>query len=211
LIPRLAKRFGKTHIIDMSVLDKLGVPAFNVEKGDSIDSATYRLKVTGLVEEEREFSFEEIKRMPFTRQSARLTSVSGWSVRAEWEGVSWADFLKLVRPKSGATHVTFKSPGGYDTSVGMKDLENPRVMIVYGVEGAPLESKFGGPVRMIIPNLWGYKSCKWMFEIEFKDHMENGFWESRGYTPEGYIEPGWTLDVNTRQRRPIKGGEIVEF
>lgn len=195
----------------MSVLEKLGVPAFNAEKGKSINLETYRLGVRGLVEEEKEFTLEEIKRLPFTSQSARLTSVSGWSVRAEWEGITWADFLKIVKPQKRATHVTFKSPGGYDTTVSMKDLENPRVMVVYGVEGEPLESQFGGPVRMIIPNLWGYKSCKWMIEIEFTDRMESGFWESRGYTAEGHIEPGWTLDINTRERRPIKGGEIIEF
>ena len=195
----------------MSVLEKLGVPAFNAEKGDTIDVSGYRLKVTGMVEEEAEFSLEDIKKMHFTRQSARLTSVSGWSVRAEWEGVVWKDFLKQIRLKKGAAHAVFKSPGGYDTTVSLKDLENPRVMIVYGVEGEPLEPKFGGPVRTVVPNLWGYKSCKWLTEIEFTDKVKDGFWESRGYSSDGKIEPGWTLDINTRTRKPLKGGEVTEF
>jgi len=195
----------------MSILERLGVPAFNAEKGNLIDPEKYRLKVTGLVEAQLEFTLEDIKGMPKTSQSARLASVSGWSVRAQWEGVTWNDFLGIVKPRKNATHVTFKSPGGYDTTVSLKDLEIPRAMIVYGVGGEPIEPKYGGPVRTVIPNLWGYKSCKWLIEIEFTDRMKEGFWESRGYSSDGKIEPGWTLDINTRQKRPIKGGEITEF
>ena len=64
---------------------------------------------------------------------------------------------------------------------------------------------------MVIPNLWGYKSCKWLSVIEFIREEEGGYWEDRGYTWSGVIEPGFTLDINTKTRRPIKGGEITEF
>jgi DMSO/TMAO reductase YedYZ molybdopterin-dependent catalytic subunit len=64
---------------------------------------------------------------------------------------------------------------------------------------------------MVIPNLWGYKSCKWLGRIDFIDQMEGGYWEDRGYTRSGMIESGFTLDINTKARRPIKGGEVTEF
>jgi DMSO/TMAO reductase YedYZ molybdopterin-dependent catalytic subunit len=144
--------------------------------------------------------------------NCRLTSVSGWSVRANWEGIQWNDFLKLLAIESVTNHVRFTSVGGgYSTTVSLKDLENPRVLLAYGVNGDPIEAEYGGPLRMVIPNLWGYKSCKWLGKIEFIHQEEGGYWEDRGYTQSGLIEPGFTLDVNTQTRRPIQGGEIVEF
>jgi DMSO/TMAO reductase YedYZ molybdopterin-dependent catalytic subunit len=101
--------------------------------------------------------------------------------------------------------------GGYRTTVSLKDLENPRVLLAYGVNGDPIEAEYGGPLRMVIPNLWGYKSCKWLGKIEFINQEEGGYWEDRGYTRSGLIEPGFTLDINTQTRRPIQGGEVTEF
>jgi len=64
---------------------------------------------------------------------------------------------------------------------------------------------------MIIPNLWGYKSCKWLGKVEMIDRVEGGYWEDRGYSRPGLIEPGVTFDINIKTRRPISGGEITEF
>jgi DMSO/TMAO reductase YedYZ molybdopterin-dependent catalytic subunit len=101
--------------------------------------------------------------------------------------------------------------GGYSTAVLSKDLENPRVLLAYGVNGDSIEAEYGGPLRMVVPNLWGYKSCKWVGKIEFINQEEGGYWEDRGYTRSGMIEPGYTLDINTQTRRPIRGGEVTEF
>jgi len=110
-----------------------------------------------------------------------------------------------------AAYVTFTSVGGYDTSMPLAVL-NDRVMLVYAVDGEPLEAEYGGPLRMLVPHLWGYKSCKWLSSIEFHKEERGGFWENRGYTRSGTIEPGLTLDINTRTERPIRGGgEVTEF
>ncbi|MFH2127731.1 MAG: molybdopterin-dependent oxidoreductase, partial [Pseudomonadota bacterium] len=73
------------------------------------------------------------------------------------------------------------------------------------------ETDFGGPLRMLVPHLWGYKSAKWLAGVTLGDKMLGGFWEDRGYTREGIIEPGVTLDLNSGQRRAIRGGEVTEF
>lgn len=195
----------------MSILEALGTPAFNAEKTPPIEIERYRLKITGLVEKEKEFTLSQIKKMPFSRVNSRLASVSGWSVRADWDGVLWNDFLKFVEPTEKALFAVFKSHGGYETTVSLTDLNHPRAMLVYGVAGEPLEHKHGGPLRTVLPHLWGYKSCKWLVEIEFTNKDREGYWESKGYSSSGYIEPGWTVDINTRTRRPIKGGEILDF
>ena len=196
----------------MSILKDLGVPAFKAGGMPTIDLQTYVLSVGGLVKEERHFSWEEILAMPKSRVNCRLTSVSGWSVRADWEGIKWSDFLRKIAVDAKANHVRFATVGGgYTTVVSCKDLENPRILLAYGVNGEPIEPDYGGPLRMVIPNLWGYKSCKWLGKIDLIDHMEGGYWEDRGYTRSGMIEPGFTLDINTQTRRPISGGEVTEF
>ncbi len=196
----------------MSILKNLGVPAFKAGGMPVIDLHKYSLSVEGLVKMERYFSWLEILSMPKSTVNCRLTSVSGWSVRADWEGIRWKDFLKQISVDSKANRVRFTSVGGgYSTAVSFKDLENPRVLLAYTVDGSPIDPGYGGPLRMVIPNLWGYKSCKWVGQIEFIDQDEGGYWEDRGYTRSGIIEPGLTLDMNTKTRRPIQGGEVTEF
>ncbi len=196
----------------MSVLKNLGVPVFKAGGMPAIDLQTYVLSVAGLVREECHFSWQEILDMPKSTVNCRLTSVSGWSVRADWEGIRWNDFLRKITVDVKGSHVRFSAVGGgYTTAVSRKDLENPRILLVYGVGGEPLDRDYGGPLRMVIPNLWGYKSCKWLEKIDFIDQMEGGYWENRGYTRSGVIEPGFTLDINTKTRRPISGGEVTEF
>jgi DMSO/TMAO reductase YedYZ molybdopterin-dependent catalytic subunit len=196
----------------MSILKDLGVPAFKAGGMPAIDLQHYSLFVGGLVEEEKHFSWQEILSMSKSRINCRLTSVSGWSVRVNWEGIQWEDFLRRIRISFGTDHVRFTSVGGgYRTAVLLRDLESPRVLLAYGVNGNPIEAEYGGPLRMVIPNLWGYKSCKWLGKIEFINQEEGGYWEDKGYSRSGMIEPGFTFDINTKTQRPIQGGEVVEF
>jgi len=195
----------------MSMLSRLETPVFKAEGIPKINEDRFRLNLRGLVEAEAGFTLDEIMAMPFTRLNARLTSVSGWSVRADWDGVLWRDLAAQMRLMPSARHVTFTSAGGYSTSIPLIQL-NDRVMLVYAVGGEPLEREYGGPLRLLVPHLWGYKSCKWLTDIQFTGNDCGGFWEGRGYSRSGFIEPGMTLDINTRTKRPIKGGgEVTDF
>jgi len=196
----------------MSILSELKVPVFGAGGMPAKDETNYNLTVEGQVKESITLSFEQIKELPSNTVNARFASVSGWSVRADWQGVLWKHFLDLVTLLPEASHATFSSHGSvYKTTVSLKDLNHPRVLLVYAVDGEPLEWEYGGPLRMVIPNLYGYKSAKWLKSIEFTDIMRGGFWEDRGYSRSGIIEPGTTLDINTGVRRNIRGGEILDF
>jgi DMSO/TMAO reductase YedYZ molybdopterin-dependent catalytic subunit len=187
------------------------MPVFTAGGMQDIDPANHRLCIGGMAQE-TEFSLEEIKSWPLTTADARLTSVSGFSVRALWQGAAWAELLKRVQLKPAASHATFVSAGGgYQTTVSLSDLDQPRVLLCYSVADLSLEPEYGGPLRMFIPHLWGYKSAKWLARIEFTDRMHGGYWEDRGYPREAPIQPGTTLDINTRERRKISGGEVTEF
>ncbi|MBU1275002.1 MAG: molybdopterin-dependent oxidoreductase [Proteobacteria bacterium] len=196
----------------MSLMSKLRMPAFSAGGRPILAESQWRLRVDGMAARPREYALDEIRAMPQSEVDARLTSVSGFSLRARWQGVLWRDFLAGLEPQAGASHATFTSQGGgYTTTVSLADLDHPRVMLVLGVEDEPLDPDYGGPLRMLVPQLWGYKSAKWLAGLTFGDKMLGGFWEDRGYTREGLIEPGVTLDLNSGERRAIRGGEVTEF
>lgn len=195
----------------MSVLKRLNTPVFKAEGIPHIREQDYFLRAWGMVQDEKTFTMEEIRKMPFTSLNARLTSVSGWSVRANWEGVLWKDFSALNPNLPEAKYATFTSVGGYSTSMPLAEL-NERVMLVYAIDGEALDREYGAPLRLLVPHLWGYKSCKWLGDIEFTEYDQGGFWEDRGYTRSGTIEPGMTLDINTRTEQRIRGGgEVTDF
>ena len=150
-------------------------------------------------------------KLPQATLNCRMTSVSGFSVRANWQGVLWRDMMSHVGEPEDFKYIIFESPGGYTTNCYREDLLPDRWIFCHSVDGEPLEPEYGGPLRMIIPNLWGYKSCKWLTGVRFSMSNEPGFWETRGYTDRGLIEPGTMLDVNTQTERPIRGGEVTEF
>jgi DMSO/TMAO reductase YedYZ molybdopterin-dependent catalytic subunit len=195
----------------MTVLKDLGTPVFHAEGIPNVDSK-WMLDVTGLVRRPQSFDLEKIKALPGSTVVARLTSVSGFSVRASWDGVIFPDFVKTIQPTQDASHATFTSIGGYDSTLSLVNLAKPKVMLCYGVGGDPLDPEYGGPLRLLVPHLWGYKSVKWLSKIDFTDRMKGGYWEDRGHTREAEIEPGLTLDVNTGTRRRISGGaEVTDF
>lgn len=196
----------------MSILKRMNTPVFAAEGILRIDPTVFRLTVSGLEGGDRELSLAELKaEFPNKTVNSRLTSVSGWSVRADWDGIAWRDFAAMVKPLANARYALFTSGGDYTTCVLLSDLAASDSMLVWGAGGEVLEAEYGGPLRMIVPNLWGYKSCKWLTKISFVDKYVTGYWELRGYTHRGDIEPGETFDVNSQKYRPIKGGEVKEF
>jgi DMSO/TMAO reductase YedYZ molybdopterin-dependent catalytic subunit len=198
----------------MSVLKEMNTPVFAAEGVLHLDRSSYRLTVSGLAEGgERVMSLDDLKAMlPARTENRRLTSVSGWSVRADWEGFAWRDFLEMNEPQATARYVLFTSAGDYTTCVSLRELAAGEALLAWGVAGEPLEDEYGGPLRLVVPHLWGYKSCKWLTGVAFREKYAAGYWELRGYSHDGKIEPGETLDVNSRKRRPIKGsGEVTEF
>ena len=111
----------------MSILKDLDVPIFKAGGMPAIDLKNYVLLVGGLVKEKRSFSWKDILAMPKSRVNSRLTSVSGWSVRADWEGIRWDDFVRQISFDPEANYVRFSTIGGsYTTVVSIRDLKNPR-------------------------------------------------------------------------------------
>jgi DMSO/TMAO reductase YedYZ molybdopterin-dependent catalytic subunit len=196
----------------MSILMQLDTPIFYAEKMPDITRENFTLIVDGLIQEEIViFTFEQIENMPVTTSDVRLTSVSGWSVRAKWQGTLFSDLIKnfTVSPKSN--YVNFTSFGNYSTCIPLDELLKDNVLLCYKVNGQYLEQEYGAPLRLIVPQLWGYKSIKGLSKITFTDTYIRGYWESRGYPDKADIEPGFTMDVNSGEIKKINGGEVTDF
>ena len=197
----------------MSKLKDMQTPVFWAEGHPGPLSAEgWQVRLDGLVEKPVMLTYEEILALPKSIADARLTSVSGWSVRGQWGGVRLSDLLALARPKPEARHIQFTSHGEiYTTCIPLDVAMKERTLLAYEFDGEPLDSTYGGPVRIFCPYLWGYKSAKSVVAITLEDRSIPGFWEVRGYPDQAQITPRQILDVNSQRRRRIPGGEVTEF
>jgi DMSO/TMAO reductase YedYZ molybdopterin-dependent catalytic subunit len=172
----------------------------------------WEVEVGGLVENPVILTYEEIRELPTVVVDARLTSVSGFTYGGAWRGVRLSELLSVVRPTPGASHVQFVSYRRlYTTSMPLEVARRERTLLATTFEGEPLESDYGGPVRVFCPYLWGYKSAKSVIAITLVDRSIPGFWETRGYPDSAQIKPRRIFDVNSGQWRRIPGGEVTEF
>ena len=159
-----------------------GIPAF--------DPATWSMKVDGLVQQPREFSFSQFQGLPQTEQQGVFHCVTGWVVpNLTWKGVRLTDLFAQVKPLPSATHITlYSSDGQYTDSISLEQASKPDVMLAHSMNGAPLPLEQGRPVRLIIPEMYGYKNVKWVNRLEFTDHPIDGYWEVRGYPVDAFIK-----------------------
>jgi DMSO/TMAO reductase YedYZ molybdopterin-dependent catalytic subunit len=172
----------------------------------------WQVALGGLVEKPLTLTYEEILALLKSVVDARLTSVSGWSVRGEWGGVRLSDLLALVRPEPAAAHVQFISyRRTYTTCIPLDVALRERTLLAYEFDGELLDADYGGPVRIFCPYLWGYKSAKSVVAITLEDRSIPGFWEVRGYPDGARIKGRRLLDVNTQRLRRIPDGEVIEF
>jgi DMSO/TMAO reductase YedYZ molybdopterin-dependent catalytic subunit len=159
--------------------------------------ASWRLRVDGMVETPRSFSFVELaSELPRQEQITDFHCVEGWSVLdVPWTGVRIAELLARVKPLAGATHVTFHTVGGaYNESLPLAVALEPRTLLGYGIAGATLPLRHGFPLRVVVPRLLGYKNAKYVERVELSDRAVHGFWVAAGYPYDGEVPPARLRD-----------------
>jgi DMSO/TMAO reductase YedYZ molybdopterin-dependent catalytic subunit len=125
-------------------------------------------------------------RLPRRQVVGDIHCVTGWSrYDNAWEGVTGADLITAMRPTSEARFVLLKGYDGYTTCVPMADFTAPGVLVATAWQGRPLERDHGGPVRLVLPQLYFWKSIKWLRQVWLTDQDIAGTWESRGYHRRG--------------------------
>lgn len=197
----------------MSGLSRMGTPVFWAEGHPGLLAAEgWEVEIGGIVERPVTLSYEDILSMPKSVADARLTSVSGFSVRGKWGGVRLSDLLSLVGVKSRATHLQQVSYRRiYTTCIPLDIARAERTLLAYEFDGEPIEPDYGGPIRVFCPYLWGYKSAKSVVALYLRDRSKLGYWELRGYPDEAQIKSRWLLDVNSGETRRIADGEVIDF
>lgn len=159
-------------------------------RNPKISDRRYRLKVSGLVQQPMNFTLEDLKAMPVTSFTKTFQCVTGWKVPdVAWEGVQLSHILETVGPKQGAIGLTFESYDGTDTESLTIDQANlSDVIVAYRMLGAPVTQNHGGPVRLYVAPMFGYKSLKWLSAIRVVDTITPGFWEQNGYPVNGWLD-----------------------
>ena len=162
-----------------------------------ISRDTYRLKVSGLVQHPKIFTLADLEAMPSTAFVKNFQCVTGWKVPdVHWEGVKLSDILETVGVKEGAVALTFESYDYADTeSLSLDQARLPDVIVAYKMLGGPVTTEHGGPVRLYVAPMFGYKSLKWLREIRVVDQVQPGYWEENGYPVNGWLD-GSTGPVN---------------
>ena len=151
-----------------------------------IDLDEWRFRIFGLVEREIVLDWEQFTGLEKATVDAEFHCVTQWSrLENTWEGVLFEDVMNLVTPKPEARFVMVHCYGGYTTNVALDALLDSDVLFAYRHDGAPLEPKHGGPMRLVVPKRYGWKSAKWVNGMEFMAEDAPGFWEQRGYHMEG--------------------------
>jgi DMSO/TMAO reductase YedYZ molybdopterin-dependent catalytic subunit len=161
------------------------------------DFADYRLKVTGMVEQELSFSLDELRNMPARSQITRHDCVEGWSCIAKWTGTPLGPILDMARVKPQARFALYhcydniqKTLSGdilYYTSSDLIDAYHPQSILSYGLNDEVLPIKNGAPIRLRIERALGYKQPKFLHTIELVDSLapfgqgRGGYWEDTGY------------------------------
>jgi DMSO/TMAO reductase YedYZ molybdopterin-dependent catalytic subunit len=155
-----------------------------------ISRKRYRLEVSGLVDRPTTFTMDDLEAMPKTSFTKTFQCVTGWRVPdVQWEGVQLADILKHVGVQPGAVAVSFDSYDHSDTeSLTLDQAHLPDVIVAYSMLGAPVTTEHGGPVRLYVAPMFGYKSLKWLSGIRVVDRVEPGFWEQNGYPTNGWLD-----------------------
>jgi DMSO/TMAO reductase YedYZ molybdopterin-dependent catalytic subunit len=151
--------------------------------------ADYKLKVGGLVDSPFELTYDELVAMPPTNLTRDFQCVTGWRVPdVEWRGVRLADLLDRAGVQSKATALRFHSfDGAYTESLTLDQARRKDVIVAYRFEGSALSDEHGGPVRLYVAPMYGYKSCKWLDRIELTKDVQPGYWEVRGYDVDGWV------------------------
>ncbi len=165
---------GQRLVRDWPVLD-LGVQP-------AVTLAAFRLDLDGAVEQMESLSWDAFLALPQTESICDIHCVTQWSrYDNHWQGVAARTLIERVRPHADAEHVVFHSYDGYTTNVRLDQFDQPDVFLVHRWEGKPIPREHGGPLRVLIPRLYFWKSAKWIRRIEFVARDRPGFWEVRGY------------------------------
>jgi DMSO/TMAO reductase YedYZ molybdopterin-dependent catalytic subunit len=179
-------------------------PVLHYGRVPIVDPAEWRFRVFGLVDRPFEIDFDELAAMPQTESVCDIHCVTHWSrFDNRFEGVSVARLLERAGVRPAARYVMVHAAPDYTTNLPLGDLDRPGNLLATRHNGEPLPPEHGGPVRLLVPHLYLWKSAKWVTGFELLEEDEPGFWERNGYHMRGdpWTEERYGSDDYIRMRR----------
>jgi DMSO/TMAO reductase YedYZ molybdopterin-dependent catalytic subunit len=163
------------HLVD-------DLPVLDIGIRPSVAPEDWTLTVDGAVESPVTWGWRDLLDQPQVEVTADIHCVTSWSVlAARWTGVSALHLMEVVRPRPTARFVMLKGEDGYSTNLPLRFFADADSLIAHSHGGAPLSVEHGGPVRMVVPRLYFWKSTKWLRSVTFMEEDAPGFWEAGGY------------------------------
>ncbi len=165
---------GQHLVKDWPVLD-LGIQP-------QIAKTSYSLTLDGAVAHPITLTWADLMALPQSETVSDMHCVTTWSrYDNKWKGISAEVILALVQPLETCKHIIFHSYDDYTTNVRLEQFDQPDCLLVHEWNGAPISREHGGPLRVMIPKFYLWKSAKWVKRLEFATSDQPGFWETRGY------------------------------
>lgn len=161
-------------------------PVLHAGPVPAIDPGAWRLHVFGEVDEPYVLTLEELHALPAADWQGDIHCVTRWTLPgSRWRGVRLAELIARAVPRAHASFVLQHAANDYTTGLPLHVMREANVLVAYAYDGAPLEPIHGGPVRMLVPSRYFWKSAKWLHGIELLRDPVEGFWEKRGYHANG--------------------------
>jgi sulfoxide reductase catalytic subunit YedY len=204
-----------TPIPNLPLLRNENVPGFYVryyKAFQGVDAEQWRLEVGGLVRNPQALSLPDVLALPRVSQVSRMKCVECWSAAAQWEGFHLRALLELANPQPEAEWLHIHCADGYYESLNMVQLSAERVLFAHHMNGQRLPDLYGGPLRLMVPYLYGYKSAKAIVRLEFAREPLQGYWPKVGlYDATGNIRRGQDHPLDLEGRRDIPGGAEIFY
>ncbi|HLA40308.1 MAG TPA: molybdopterin-dependent oxidoreductase, partial [Candidatus Glassbacteria bacterium] len=160
----------------------------SIKGPQKIDMTQWRLEITGLVNNPRSYTYEELRDRPTLKRVIWLHCVDGWSAKLLWEGFKLRDLLDEAGIQNTATHAKFYGYDGFKNWLSLNFIQVQDVMVATNANGLPLRVDRGYPLQVISEGKYGYKWCKWLVKIELTNNVENfGDYENSGYPVDGVV------------------------
>lgn len=162
---------------------------YTVTRMPQVTDENFSFTIDGLVNSPQKWNWEQFVNLSREVQVSNFYCVTGWSVyNVTWEGIKLKDLLKRAGVKNDAAYVKFYSQDGvYTDSLTMEQAMHEDVMVAMLIDGELITNQNGGPVRLIVPKMYAYKSVKWLNRIELIEEEHIGYWEKRGYSTDAWV------------------------
>lgn len=168
------------------------MPQTSIKGTQNVNMSNYTLQVTGLVQNPRNYTYDEVLNHTSYQKVVTLNCVEGWNANILWQGVLVSDLLKDAKPLPTGTVVIFTAADNYTTSFPIEYLYNNNILLAYKMNNVTIPPEYGFPFQLVAESKWGYKWIKWVTKIEISNNTNyTGYWESRGYTNNGDLNKNY--------------------